>query len=156
MMQMIATQGLEFKTDYGLTKDLLQSLTKTNYFFFNFNYKKSQQMFAFENIQHFAYLISSTETNLFYSTSNELLSLEKAVCAWAEWENALRDLQGALRGDLATLESLRDKGTVVGDQTEVAAQIRQLAASLVDKKKVNWLTNDNILDLVFCAKNKAN
>ncbi|XP_028177236.1 uncharacterized protein LOC114365018 isoform X1 [Ostrinia furnacalis] len=68
-------------------------------------------------------------------TSNELLSLEKAVCAWAEWENALRDLQGALRGDLATLEALRDKGAEVGDQTEVAAQIRQLAASLVDKKK---------------------
>ncbi|XP_075984724.1 klarsicht isoform X2 [Anticarsia gemmatalis] len=68
-------------------------------------------------------------------TSNELLSLEKAVCAWAEWESALRDLQGALRGDLATLESLRDRGAAVGDQTEVAAQIRQLAASLVDKKK---------------------
>ncbi|CAH2985795.1 unnamed protein product [Chilo suppressalis] len=68
-------------------------------------------------------------------TSSELLSLEKAVCAWADWENALRDLQGALRGDLATLEALRDKGNIVGDQTEVAAQIRQLAASLVDKKK---------------------
>ncbi|XP_035453035.2 klarsicht protein isoform X3 [Spodoptera frugiperda] len=68
-------------------------------------------------------------------TSNELLSLEKAVCAWAEWESALRELQGALRGDLATLESLRDRGAVTGDQTEVAAQIRQLAASLVDKKK---------------------
>lgn len=68
-------------------------------------------------------------------TSNELLSLEKAVCAWAEWESALRELQGALRGDLATLEALRDRGTTVGDQTEVAAQIRQLAASLVDKKK---------------------
>ncbi|XP_026735577.1 uncharacterized protein LOC113499339 isoform X1 [Trichoplusia ni] len=68
-------------------------------------------------------------------TSNELLSLEKAVCAWAEWEGALRELQGALRGDLATLEALRDRGTAVGDQNEVAAQIRQLAASLVDKKK---------------------
>ncbi|XP_047034317.1 uncharacterized protein LOC124640558 isoform X3 [Helicoverpa zea] len=68
-------------------------------------------------------------------TSNELLSLEKAVCAWAEWESALRELQGALRGDLATLEALRDRGAITGDQTEVAAQIRQLAASLVDKKK---------------------
>ncbi|XP_037302374.1 uncharacterized protein LOC115444450 isoform X2 [Manduca sexta] len=68
-------------------------------------------------------------------TSNELLSLEKAVCAWAEWESALRELQGALRGDLATLESLRDRGTNVADQNEVAAQIKQLAASLVEKKK---------------------
>ncbi|KAL4717275.1 hypothetical protein ACJJTC_017162 [Scirpophaga incertulas] len=68
-------------------------------------------------------------------TSSELLSLEKAISAWAEWENALRDLQGALRGDLATLEALRDKGAVVGDQTEIAAQLKQLAASLVDKKK---------------------
>ncbi|XP_059051800.1 klarsicht protein [Achroia grisella] len=68
-------------------------------------------------------------------TSNELLSLEKAVCVWAEWDNAFRELQGALRGDLATLESLRDRGTTFGDQTEVAAQIRQLAASLVEKKK---------------------
>ncbi|KAJ8709083.1 hypothetical protein PYW07_008909 [Mythimna separata] len=68
-------------------------------------------------------------------TSNELLSLEKAVCAWAEWESALRELQGALRGDLLTLEALKDRGVVTGDQTEVANQIRQLAASLVDKKK---------------------
>ncbi|XP_064292662.1 klarsicht protein isoform X2 [Plodia interpunctella] len=68
-------------------------------------------------------------------TSNELLSLEKAVCVWAEWENAFRELQGALRGDLATLEALRDRGTTIGDQTEVAAQIKQLAASLVEKKK---------------------
>ncbi|VVC95079.1 unnamed protein product [Leptidea sinapis] len=68
-------------------------------------------------------------------TSNELLSLEKAVSAWAEWENALRELQGALRGDLATLQSLRDKGAKEEDQGEVAAQIRQLAATLVDKKK---------------------
>ncbi|XP_041982740.1 uncharacterized protein LOC121735849 isoform X2 [Aricia agestis] len=64
-------------------------------------------------------------------TSTELLSLEKAVSAWAEWESALRELQGALRGDLATLEALRDRG----DQTDVTAQIRQLAASLIDKKK---------------------
>lgn len=62
--------------------------------------------------------------------------MEKAVSAWAEWENALRELQGALRGDLATLQSLKDRGTYVGDQPEVAAQIRQLAASLIDKKKV--------------------
>ncbi|XP_049885984.1 klarsicht protein isoform X2 [Pectinophora gossypiella] len=65
-------------------------------------------------------------------TSNELLSLEKAVCAWAEWEAALRELQGALRGDLATLQALRERGPDHGD---VAAQIRQLAASLVDNKK---------------------
>ncbi|CAG4955156.1 unnamed protein product [Parnassius apollo] len=65
-------------------------------------------------------------------TSNELLSLEKAVSAWAEWESALRELQGALRGDMATLQALRDRG---GDQPDVAKQIRQLAASLVDKKK---------------------
>ncbi|KAI5644849.1 hypothetical protein NE865_03195 [Phthorimaea operculella] len=65
-------------------------------------------------------------------TSNELLSLEKAVCAWAEWEAALRELQGALRGDLATLQALQSRG---GDQTDVAHQIRQLAASLVDNKK---------------------
>lgn len=70
-----------------------------------------------------------------FRTSNELLSLEKAVSAWAEWESALRELQGALRGDLATLESLRDRGAL-GDQTEVAAQIKQLAASLVEKNKV--------------------
>lgn len=44
---------------------------------------------------------------------------------------------------MATLEALKDKGTVVGDQTEVAAQIRQLAASLVDKKKVNILKRDD-------------
>lgn len=68
-------------------------------------------------------------------TSNELLSLEKAVCAWTEWESALRELQGALRGDLATLESLRDR--TEGNQTDVTAQIRQLAASLVEKKKVS-------------------
>ncbi|CAB3233695.1 unnamed protein product [Arctia plantaginis] len=68
-------------------------------------------------------------------TSNELLSLEKAVCAWTEWESALRELQGALRGDLATLEALRDRGTAIGDQNEVTTQIRQLAASLVEKKK---------------------
>ncbi|XP_072933500.1 uncharacterized protein klar isoform X2 [Epargyreus clarus] len=68
-------------------------------------------------------------------TSNELLSLEKAVCAWAEWESALRELQGALRGDLATLQALRDKGAAFGEQSEVAAQIKQLAASLVEKKK---------------------
>ncbi|XP_026331447.1 uncharacterized protein LOC113238815 isoform X2 [Hyposmocoma kahamanoa] len=68
-------------------------------------------------------------------TSNELLSLEKAVCAWNEWKNALRELQGALRGDLATLQSLRERGASVGDKSEVAAQIRQLAASLIDKKK---------------------
>ncbi|XP_013186143.2 klarsicht protein isoform X1 [Amyelois transitella] len=68
-------------------------------------------------------------------TSNELLSLEKAVCVWAEWENAFRELQGALRGDLATLQALRDRGAADGDQTEVAAQIKQLAASLVEKKK---------------------
>ncbi|XP_021207074.1 klarsicht protein isoform X1 [Bombyx mori] len=68
-------------------------------------------------------------------TSNELLSLEKAICAWAEWEGALRELQGELRGDLATLEALRDRGTIVGDQTEVATQIKQLAASLIEKKK---------------------
>lgn len=66
-------------------------------------------------------------------TSNELLSLEKAVCAWAEWESALRELQGALRGDLATLEALRDRPG--DDYSQVTAQIRQLAASLVDKKK---------------------
>lgn len=71
-----------------------------------------------------------------HSTSNELLSLEKAVSAWAEWEGALRELQGALRGDMATLQSLRDRG---GDQPDVAKQIRQLAASLVDKKKVFFL-----------------
>ncbi|CAH2054709.1 unnamed protein product, partial [Iphiclides podalirius] len=65
-------------------------------------------------------------------TSNELLSLEKAVSAWAEWEGALRELQGALRGDMATLQALRDRG---GDEPDVAKQIRQLAASLVDKKK---------------------
>ncbi|CAG4960249.1 unnamed protein product [Colias eurytheme] len=68
-------------------------------------------------------------------TSNELLSLEKAVSAWAEWENALRELQGALRGDIATLQALREKGSKIDDQSEVAVQIRQLAASLVDKKK---------------------
>ncbi|CAK1545635.1 unnamed protein product [Leptosia nina] len=68
-------------------------------------------------------------------TSNELLSLERAVSAWAEWENALRELQGALRGDLATLQALRDKGSKLDDQSEVAAQIKQLAASLIDKKK---------------------
>lgn len=73
---------------------------------------------------------------LFLSTSNELLSLEKAACAWNEWKNALRELQGALRGDLATLQSLRERGASVGDKSEVAAQIRQLAASLIDKKKV--------------------
>lgn len=71
--------------------------------------------------------------SLISSTSTELLSLEKAVCAWAEWEGALRELQGALRGDLATLQALRDRG----DQTEIANQIRQLAASLVEKKKVS-------------------
>lgn len=65
--------------------------------------------------------------------------MEKAVSAWNEWENALRELQGALRGDLATLQSLRERGTSVGDQSEVAAQIRQLAASLIDKKKVRNL-----------------
>ncbi|XP_069361972.1 nuclear anchorage protein 1 isoform X2 [Maniola hyperantus] len=68
-------------------------------------------------------------------TSNELLSLEKAVCAWAEWESALRELQGALRGDLATLQSLHDRGTALADHSELAAHIRQLAASLLDKKK---------------------
>ncbi|XP_063624678.1 klarsicht protein [Cydia splendana] len=68
-----------------------------------------------------------------HRTSNELLSLEKAVCAWAEWESALRELQGALRGDLATLEALRDRPG--DDYSQVTAQIRQLAASLVDKKK---------------------
>ncbi|XP_050674360.1 klarsicht protein-like isoform X2 [Leptidea sinapis] len=78
-------------------------------------------------------------------TSNELLSLEKAVSAWAEWENALRELQGALRGDLATLQSLRDKGAKEEDQGEVAAQIRQLAATLVDKKKVSS-TCDSLSD----------
>ncbi|XP_022113891.2 uncharacterized protein LOC110992394 [Pieris rapae] len=68
-------------------------------------------------------------------TSSELLSLEKAVSAWADWENALRELQGALRGDLTTLQNLRDKGSKIEDQSEVAAQIKQLAASLIDKKK---------------------
>ncbi|XP_045779106.1 uncharacterized protein LOC123876796 isoform X2 [Maniola jurtina] len=68
-------------------------------------------------------------------TSNELLSLEKAVCAWAEWESALRELQGALRGDLATLQALHDRGTALADHSELAAHIRQLAASLLDKKK---------------------
>ncbi|XP_038207126.1 uncharacterized protein LOC119828893 isoform X2 [Zerene cesonia] len=68
-------------------------------------------------------------------TSNELLSLEKAVSAWTEWENALRELQGALRGDIATLKALHEKGSKIDDQSEVAVQIRQLAASLVDKKK---------------------
>ncbi|KPJ17905.1 hypothetical protein RR48_07302 [Papilio machaon] len=63
-------------------------------------------------------------------TSNELLSLEKAVSAWAEWESALRELQGALRGDMATLQSLRGRS----GQTDLD-KIRQLAASLVDKKK---------------------
>lgn len=73
------------------------------------------------------------------STSNELLSLEKAVCAWAEWESALRELQGALRGDLATLQALRDRGAALADHAELAAHVRQLAASLLDKKKVTNL-----------------
>lgn len=82
-------------------------------------------------------LLCQNSKQLFlYRTSNELLSLEKAVCAWAEWESALRELQGALRGDLLTLEALRDRGAVTGDQTEIANQIKQLAASLMDKKKV--------------------
>nr|XP_026497313.1 uncharacterized protein LOC113401567 isoform X2 [Vanessa tameamea] len=68
-------------------------------------------------------------------TSNELLSLEKAVCAWAEWESALRELQGALRGDLATLQALRDRGAALADHAELAAHVRQLAVSLLDKKK---------------------
>ncbi|XP_068619876.1 uncharacterized protein klar isoform X2 [Battus philenor] len=75
-------------------------------------------------------------------TSNELLSLEKAVSAWAEWESALRELQGALRGDMATLQTLKDRG---GDQPDVAKQIRQLAASLVDKKK-SGSTCDSLSD----------
>ncbi|KAI8437722.1 hypothetical protein MSG28_011956 [Choristoneura fumiferana] len=79
-------------------------------------------------------------------TSNELLALEKAVCAWAEWESALRELQGALRGDMATLEALRDR-PVIGDQTEVTAQIRQLAASLVDKKKRMEQTENEVRTL---------
>lgn len=90
---------------------------------------KNQIFNCRESIYSFCHLL------FFASTSNELLALEKAVCAWAEWESALRELQGALRGDMATLEALRDR-PVIGDQTEVTAQIRQLAASLVDKKKV--------------------
>lgn len=84
--------------------------------------------------QNLDIFFSKSQTySLISSTSTELLSLEKAVCAWAEWEGALRELQGALRGDLATLQALRDRG----DQTEIANQIRQLAASLVEKKKVS-------------------
>ncbi|CAG9567908.1 unnamed protein product [Danaus chrysippus] len=64
-------------------------------------------------------------------TSTELLSLEKAVSAWAEWERALRELQAALRGDLAALEALRDRP----DCDELASHVRHLAAALFDKKK---------------------
>lgn len=85
---------------------------------------------------HFRYIFNN---KLFPSTSNELLSLEMAVCVWTEWKNALHELQRALRGDLATLQSLKERGASVEDKSEVAAQIRQLAASLIDKKKVRKL-----------------
>lgn len=86
-----------------------------------------------------------------YSTTNELLSLEKVVSAWSEWESALRDLQGALHGDHATLQALRDRGTALADHAELAAHVRQLAVSLLDKKKVSlvFLIKYFVL-VIFC------
>lgn len=80
---------------------------------------------------HYYYLLHFQN----YSTSNELLSLEKASSAWLEWESALRELQGALRGDFAALQELQDNG----HREDMAAQIKQLAASLLDRKKVRLL-----------------
>ncbi|KOB69762.1 Uncharacterized protein OBRU01_16373, partial [Operophtera brumata] len=63
----------------------------------------------------------------------------------AQLHRRIEELKGALRGDLATLEALRER--TAADHTDVAAQIRQLAASLVDKKKRMEQTENEVRSL---------